>query len=93
VFNALSDRNAKMNIRPIGYGLDTVLALTGHKYEMIDGGQTAIGMIAQDVQGIIPEVVSANAEGRLGINYPVMVAVLVEAVKELTARVAALEGK
>ena len=59
--------------------------MTGHKYEMIDGNQTSIGLIAQEVQRIIPEVVSANANGMLGINYSVLTAVLIEAIKDLVA--------
>ena len=93
VFNSLSDARAKINIRDLGYGLSTILAMTGHKYEMASTGTTAIGLIAQEVQEIIPEVVSANADGMLGINYPVLTAVLIEAIKELTTKVAALEKK
>ena len=93
VFNSLSDRNAKMNIRAIGYGLTDVLQMTGYKYEMVDSGQTSIGLIAQEVQQIIPEVVSANVEGMLGINYPVLVSVLIEAIKELNDRISVLENK
>jgi hypothetical protein len=93
IFNSLSDARAKTNIRELGYGLNTVLAMSGHKYEMAATGTTAIGLIAQEVQEIIPEVVSANVDGMLGINYPVLTAVLIEAIKELTAKVASLENK
>ena len=94
-FNALSDERAKENIRPIGYGLAEVLLMDGKKFEMKDGGETSIGLIAQAVQKIIPEVIGNNSTdaGYLGINYPVLTAVLIEAVKELTARVAALESR
>jgi hypothetical protein len=67
--------------------------MVGHKYEMIDGGQTSIGLVAQEVQDIVPEVVSKNTDGMLGINYPVLTAVLIEAIKDLTARLAILEAK
>ena len=93
VFNSLSDERAKTNIRDLGYGLDDVLKMQGHKYEMIDGGNTSIGLIAQEVRQIIPEVVSSNVEGMLGINYPVLTAVLIEAIKDLTARIAILEAR
>ena len=85
VFNATSDARAKTNIRSLGYGLSDVLKMTGHKYEMIEGNQTSIGLIAQEVQNIIPEVVSSSANGMLGINYSVLTAVLIEAIKELVA--------
>jgi hypothetical protein len=93
VFNSLSDARAKTNIRALGYGLNDVLKMVGHKYEMIDGGQTSIGLVAQEVQDIVPEVVSKNTDGMLGINYPVLTAVLIEAIKDLTARLAILEAK
>ena len=83
VFNSLSDMRAKTNIRKLGYGLSDVLKMTGHKYEMIDGGQTSIGLIAQEVQDIVPEVVSANTDGMLGVNYPVLTSVLIEAIKDM----------
>jgi hypothetical protein len=92
IFNSLSDARAKTNVRELGYGLDTVLAMTGHKYEMAATGTTSIGLIAQEVQEIVPEVVSASVDGMLGINYPVLTAVLIEAIKELTAKVASLEN-
>jgi len=93
VINSLSDSRYKTNIRSLGYGLSTVLALTGYKYELIDSNQTSLGLIAQDVEKVVPEVVITDVDGKMGINYSAMIAVLVEAVKELTAKVATLEGK
>ena len=93
VFNATSDRNAKDNIRPIGYGLEEILKLFGQKFEMKESGITSIGLIAQDVEPIIPEVVIENVDGLKGINYPVLTAVLIEAVKQLSERIVALESK
>lgn len=93
VFNSTSDENAKDNIRPIGYGLEEVLLMDGKKFEMKDSGVTSIGLIAQQVLPIIPEVVGENGDGKLGINYPVLVAVLVEAIKELNGRIVTLENR
>ena len=64
-----------------------------HKYEMIDGGQTSIGLIAQEIQNIVPEIVSENSDGMLGINYPVLTVILIEAVKELNRRIKKLEAE
>jgi hypothetical protein len=93
VFNTLSDARAKTNIRALGYGIGDVLMMTGHKYEMIDGGQTSIGLIAQEVQDIVPEVVSANVDGMLGINYPVLTAVLIEAIKDMHKEIEILRNE
>ena len=92
VLNTLSDRRAKTNIRPLGYGLADILALSGYKYEMVNGGQTSIGVIAQEVQALIPESVSPSVDGMLGVNYPSLTAVLIEAVKQLSARIDILEN-
>jgi len=93
IINSLSDSRYKTNIRPLGYGLSTVLTLTGYKYELVDSNQTSLGLIAQDVEKVVPEVVITDVDGKMGINYSAMIAVLVEAVKELNAKVATLEGK
>jgi len=94
VFNSTSDERMKENIRPLGYGLAEVLQMTGKKFEMKDSGVTSIGLIAQELNKIIPEVVSVSNEetGMLGVNYPVLVSVLIEAIKELELRVKTLEN-
>jgi hypothetical protein len=51
-----------------------------------------IGVIAQEVEAVLPEVVQADADtGQLSVAYGNITGLLIEAVKELTARVAALE--
>lgn len=59
-----------------------------------------IGLVAQDVEKVIPEVVSTNAEGYKSLSYEKLTAVLIEAIKELKveneqlkSRVSALEKK
>ena len=92
VFNSLSDERAKSNIRPLGYGLDTVLQMVGKKFEFKSTGITSIGFIAQEMEKIVPEVVM-NEGTHKGINYAVMVSVLVEAIKQLNTRITELENK
>ena len=52
-----------------------------------------LGLIAQDVEQIIPEFVHEDAEGMKSVNYPQMVSVLIKAVQELSAEVNALKAK
>jgi hypothetical protein len=52
-----------------------------------------IGLLAQDVEAVAPELVASDGEGYKSIDYARLSAILVEAVKELAAKVAALEGK
>ena len=89
-FNATSDARLKVNVTPLVDALATVLALQGVSY--LKGGKPEIGMIAQDVEQRVPQVVGVNAEGYLTLAYGNMVALLVEAVKELAAQVAELKG-
>ena len=89
---AYSDRRKKKNIVTIDNALYKVLQLRGVYYErkedLIDDRDDLykgrqIGMIAQEVQEIIPEVVSYAEEiDEYGLDYPKMVGLLVEAHKD-----------
>jgi hypothetical protein len=84
--NSASDRRLKKDIAPLGYGLAEVLRLAPVFYRWKDphlGGGREIGLIAQDVRDIIPEVIGRNADGMLSLDYPKLVAVLVLAIQEL----------
>jgi hypothetical protein len=94
-----SDIAYKENIEPIQYGLDIIVNLKPKKYSLKANGIKAIGFIAQDIEKIIPELVSGE-EGSKGISYGQLTAVLVKAIQEqqiiindLKARVEALEVK
>lgn len=50
-----------------------------------------MGVIAQEVEAVFPELVGVSEQGYRTVNYAGLVAVLIEAVKELDARVQALE--
>ena len=100
-----SDRRLKENIVPIENGLSKVLSLSGVTFDWEDGyasdtarspKRTQIGMIAQDVQEVVPELVatwSLSGEDYLGVDYARMVAVLVEAIKELKQEVDELKSQ
>ena len=87
-----SDAAYKTDINPISYGLDTVLSLLPKSYKLIANDKPGIGFIAQEMEKIIPEIVSGE-EGSKGISYGQLTAVLVKAIQELSAKVAALEAK
>ena len=77
-----SDRRLKKNITPISNPLDKVMALEGIQFEWIDQREPGkrIGLIAQDVEKVLPEVV--NSGETYGIQYGPVVALLIEAIKE-----------
>lgn len=89
-----STRKIKHNIRPISGALATINALQGVLYDLKDGSaHDEPGMIAEDVHAVVHNLVVLDRSGEpMGIKYTKTVAYLVEAVKELTARLAALEG-
>ena len=83
-----SDLTLKKNITPIASALSKVLQLNGVEFDFISGNYTGylgvhqIGLIAQDVSKVIPEVVSKNNDGTLGLSYQHLVPLLIEAMKE-----------
>ena len=91
-FYSFSDANLKTNISPITNALDKVVKLKGVNYEWKDGyrvGRQEIGLIAQQVEEVVPEVVRTQTrlEGEQQNNYKTvdydhLTALLIEAVKE-----------
>jgi hypothetical protein len=84
-----SDARLKNSITDIKYGLETVLATQPRSYKMNDLEGDYIGFVAQELQTVIPEVVSGNAETQLGVDYGSLVAVAFKAIQELNADLAA----
>lgn len=85
-----SDRRLKQNITPLKYGLDEVLKLRPVSYSWkSDPSSKKIGLIAQDVNKIVPEVVSDGEY--LGMNYGELVPVLISAIQEQQKTIEKLE--
>jgi hypothetical protein len=95
-----SDIRLKHNIKPIENAIDKVKKLRGVNFEWTNefirthGGEDGffvrrkdIGVIAQEVEAIFPEIVAERSDGFKGVKYDRLVAVLIEAVKELAQRV------
>lgn len=81
-FNSTSDIRLKINISNINNPLEKVCKLSGVKFDWKDTNAPSIGLIAQEVEQIIPEVVHENTQGYKTINYGLLVAVLIEAIKQ-----------
>lgn len=80
-----SDRRLKKNIQPLQSALHSINQLNGYTYNWKGGDRsdgTQIGVIAQEVKTVLPELVSEDSEGMLSVNYTSLVPVLIEAVKE-----------
>jgi hypothetical protein len=80
-----SSRALKMNINPIDNALDAILKLKGVTYDRKDGtSQNEAGLIAEQVNKILPNIVSKDAKGKpTGIHYTKLTAYLIEAVKAM----------
>ncbi len=80
-----SDRRLKTNIKSLNYGLKEVLAMEPVSYNWKDSSQpqNKVGLIAQDVKKLVPEVVIGDeTKENLGMNYAELVPVLINAIKE-----------
>jgi len=90
---AYSDRNLKENVVLITNALDKVDALNGVTYTRKDDGRAGTGLIAQDVQAVLPEAVQENENGMLSLAYGNLAGLMVEAIKELRAEVESLKAQ
>jgi len=82
---SLSDQRLKQNIQTLENALAKLVQLRGVSFEWKNKAQDAgiqVGLIAQEVENVLPEVVSTDSEGYKSIAYGKLVAVLVEAAKE-----------
>ena len=83
----------KTNVETIADAGSKVAALRGVNFDWKESGAKTMGVIAQEVEAVIPEVVATDDEGMKSVNYQAMVGLLIEAVKELQAKVDAHEAK
>jgi hypothetical protein len=88
----VSDIKVKTNIKPLQNSLQKILSLQGVEYDRIDIERHEIGMIAQEVEKIIPDLVQEDSEGFRVLHYKNLTAVLVEAVKEQQKQIEDLKG-
>jgi hypothetical protein len=95
-FNSASDVRLKKNVVPLEGALDKIDAIRGVQYHWIDTEQSEsrqVGVIAQEIQAVYPELVMEGGNGYLSVDYPKLTAVLIESIKELKAMAMALLNK
>lgn len=101
-----SDKSLKTNITPITGALDKLSQISGVEFDWTEEHLAAksdlpeqyrrthdVGVIAQDVQQVLPEVVLERNDGTLSVDYAKMVPLLIQAIKELQVEVNTLKGK
>ena len=95
-----SDERLKENIKPIENATDKVKALGGYTFDWKEGIEDVtsksgkdVGIIAQELEKVLPELVNTRDNGYKGVDYPKLVALLIESNKELINRIEELEKK
>ncbi len=82
-----SDIKLKENIKPLEGSLNKILQLQGVSFNWKNNGVGNIGLIAQDVENVYPELVQTSSDGIKSVEYGNLVAPLIESVKEQNRRV------
>ena len=88
-----SDERLKKNIENLPYGLSEVERMRPVGYDMKVDDRHEIGFIAQEMQELVPDIVTEGTDEMLGIKYDKLVPVLVNAIKELSEEVKQLKQK
>ena len=99
-----SDARAKININPLGYGLNVLSKLNAVSYDFKDKNEPAaaafrvggdgkeIGLLAQEVEKVLPNIVLTDPDGNKLINYTAIIPIMIQSIKELKAEVEALKA-
>jgi hypothetical protein len=94
-----SDQRLKENVFTISGSLDILKKINGYTFDWIpmEGIHTNeghdVGVIAQEIESVLPELVMTRDNGYKAVKYDKMVALLIETNKELLKRIEALEAK
>lgn len=95
-----SDARAKTNIKTLENGLDIIKQLRPVSYDFINGTTsktggdgTELGLLAQEVEKILPNVVLTDEEGKKLINYTALMPLMINAIKTLQQEVDQLKKK
>ena len=92
-FNSTSDVYLKTNIKKIDDPLAKVLQLNGVSFDWKYTQQSSAGVIAQDVEKVLPEIVKDAEDGHKTLNYNGLIGLLIEAVKEQNETIQMLTEK
>ena len=88
-----SDERLKENIYPIDNALSRVGQIEGVYFDWKKGGERQVGVIAQQVEKVLPEVVSEDKDSYLSVDYSKIVPLLIEAINEQNSIIKDLEDR
>ena len=86
-YSSTSSARYKKNVETLTKASQAVEKLRGVRFDWKDNGKQSIGLIAEEVAKVFPELVEFDKGQANGVNYPALVAVLVEALKEQQAKI------
>ena len=93
IFNTLSDENTKENIHTLEDAILKVMQMRGVSFQWKDNKNKSIGVIAQEVEKVLPEIVNTNENGTKSISYDSIIGLLIEAIKEQQGSIVDMEKK
>ena len=96
-----SDKRLKTNIVPISGAMDKISQIGGYSFDWNAEGRAQdpqaqlheVGVIAQEIQAVLPEVVVERTNGYLAVNYEKIIPLLIQGMKELQAEINTLKAK
>ena len=91
IMTATSDKNVKDNIKVLSDALNTLKQIEGVSFNWKDNGLKSYGVIAQDIENVLPDVVQTDPNGLKSVNYQALTAFLIESIKELKTEIDTLK--
>jgi len=90
--NTTSDERLKTNINSIADPLSILDRIQGKSFNYLDSGVDSFGVIAQQIESVLPQLVSNDEEGYKTVRYLPLIAILIEGVKQLSAEIQILKN-
>jgi hypothetical protein len=92
-FNSTSDINLKKDIEVIQNATEILTEINGVKFSWKENDVKSVGVIAQDVEKVLPELVNTTDKGKKTVNYDGLIGVLIESIKEQQKQIDSLQSQ
>lgn len=83
----VSDETLKENITKISNPLDKIMMLNGYTFDWIANGKHDVGLLAQEVESVFPQLVKTQTDGKKAVQYPNIMALVIEAIKSINSTI------
>ena len=91
--NTTSDLRQKTNVQAIADAVSLLTQINGVSFDWLDSGNHSYGVIAQQLETVLPELVSNDQDGMKTVRYLPLIAILIEAVKQLSIEIRTLKNQ